>query len=96
MTSHERPLLALPGLGPASTAMLARAGVHDAAALRARDPFVLFEQLRQSERGVSMNLLYALIGAREGIDWRVIARERRTDIANELDARRRHPRSACA
>lgn len=78
----------LPGLGPASAAMLARAGVHDAATLRARDPLSLFEQLRQREAGVSMNLLYALIGAQEGTDCRVIARERHTAIANELDARR--------
>jgi DNA transformation protein and related proteins len=82
-------LAALPGLGPASAALLARAGVHDAATLRARDAFALYAELKALDRRTTLNMLYALIGAQEGVDWRTIARERRTAIANELDARRR-------
>jgi hypothetical protein len=33
-------------------------------------------------------MLYALIGAQEGVDWRVIARERRSELLTELDTRR--------
>lgn len=84
----------LPGLGPASAAMLARAGVRDAAALRRSDPVALYLRVRALEPRASLNLLYALVGAHEGVDWRTIARERRTDLLTELDARRRpSPRS---
>jgi hypothetical protein len=33
----------------------------------------------------------ALIGAQEGVDWRVMARERRSALLTELDARRQSP-----
>jgi DNA transformation protein len=90
---RSRPALAaLPGLGPASAALLARAGVHDAATLRSRDVFDLYAELKRLEPSTSLNLLYALIGACENIDWRAIARERRTAILLELDARQ-HPGS---
>jgi DNA transformation protein and related proteins len=82
-------LARLPGLGPASTALLARAGVHDAATLRASDPVALYLRLRALDARTSLNMLYALVGAREGIDWRVVARDRRTDLLTELDARQR-------
>jgi DNA transformation protein and related proteins len=85
-------LTPLPGLGPARAALLARAGVQDAAMLRARDAFALYAELKTLDPRTTLNLLYALIGAQEGLDWRTIARERRTAIANELDARRRTPR----
>lgn len=89
---EEDDLAALPGLGPASAALLARAGVRDATTLRARDAFVLYAELKALDARTTLNMLYALIGAQEGVDWRTIARERRTAIANELDARRRNPR----
>jgi DNA transformation protein len=81
----------LRGLGPFSAALLARARVMDTAALFARDPFDLYVHLKRLAPRTSLNMLYALIGAREGVDWRTVARTRRTDILNELDARR--PRS---
>lgn len=85
-------LAALPGLGPFSAALLARAGVRDLAGLKARDVFDLYAELKRLEPVTSLNLLYALIGAREGIDWRTVARERRTAILLELDARQHHRR----
>jgi DNA transformation protein and related proteins len=81
-------LAALPGLGPASAALLARAGVHSAAALRERNAFDLYAELKALDARTTLNMLYALIGAQEGVDWRAIARERRTATALELDARR--------
>ena len=79
----------LPGLGPASAALLARVGVHDAATLRQRDAFDLYAALRRIAPGTSLNMLYALIGAQEGLDWRVVARERRSALLTEIDARHR-------
>jgi DNA transformation protein len=78
----------LPGLGPTSAARLARLGVRDVATLRARDAFELFAQLKSAAPNTSLNMLYALIGAQEGVDWRVIARERRSELLTELDTRR--------
>jgi DNA transformation protein and related proteins len=78
----------LPGLGPASAALLARLGVHDAATLRARDAFELYAALQAIAPKTSLNMLYALIGAQEGVDWRIVARERRSALLTELDARR--------
>ena len=77
----------LPGLGPASAALLARVGVHDAATLRQRDAFDLYAALKCIAPRTSLNMLYALIGAQEGLDWRVVARERRSALLTELDAR---------
>jgi len=91
--SRTRPsnaaVAGLRGLGPASAAALAKLGVHDVATLRARDAFELYAQLKSAAPTTSLNMLYALIGAQEGVDWRVIARERRSDLLTELDTRRR-------
>jgi len=81
-------LVRLPGLGPASTALLTRLGVHDTAELRRRDAFELYAALKHIAPNTSLNMLYALIGAQEGVHWRVIARERRSALLTELDARR--------
>ena len=78
----------LPGLGPASAALLAQLGVHDADSLRGRDAFELYAALKAIAPKTSLNMLYALIGAQEGVNWRVIARERRSALLTELDARR--------
>ena len=78
----------LPGLGPASTALLARLSVRDVATLRQRDAFELYAALKAIAPSTSLNMLYGLIGAQEGVDWRVIARERRSALLTELDVRR--------
>jgi len=90
-SADDHSVARLPGLGPASAALLARAGVHDAAALRASDPVALYLRLRALDARTSLNMLYALVGACEGIDWRSVARERRTALLLELDQRRHHP-----
>jgi DNA transformation protein and related proteins len=88
VTPHPS-LAVLRGLGPKSASLLARAGVRDAAALRKCDAFALYAQLKRLDASTSLNMLYALIGAQEDADWRTIARERRTAILAELDARQR-------
>jgi DNA transformation protein and related proteins len=84
--ANGEPALAnLRGLGPASVAMLATAGIDTAAKLRAVDPFALYLQIRREQAKVSINLLYALIGAIEDRDWREVARVDRTTILLKLD-----------
>jgi DNA transformation protein and related proteins len=75
----------LPGLGPVSIEWLKAAGIKDAGALRKADAFALFAKIKATRARVSVNLLYALLGAQENVDWRTIARERRTEILMRLD-----------
>ena len=84
--SSGPPVASLRGLGPQSAALLASVGIHTAAQLRAQDPFAVYARLKRvAGAGVSLNMLYALIGAVEDRDWRDIARERKTEILLRLD-----------
>jgi DNA transformation protein and related proteins len=80
MPAHE-----LPGLGPKSRQMLASAGVHSAAQLRQADLFALYGAIKSRHRSASLNLLYGLIGAVQGRDWRDVARQDRTSVLLRLD-----------
>jgi DNA transformation protein and related proteins len=83
--NREPPLASLRGLGPASVAMLGDVGIRTTAKLKASDPFTLYLALKQKRGNVSINLLYALIGAIEDRDWREVARQERTTILLKLD-----------
>ena len=72
------------GLGPKSRLWLAAIGITTPEHLAAQDPFAVFARLRATQPGVSLNLLYALIGAVERRDWRVVARDDRTSILLRL------------
>lgn len=73
------------GLGPRSREQLAALGIHDLAQLRQQDAYALYAELKSRWPGASLNLLYALMGAQEGRDWRDIARERRSEALLRLD-----------
>lgn len=81
----EPALADLPGLGPVSIGWLKAAGITSAQALSKADAFVLYAKIKTQRTRVSVNLLYALIGAQENVDWRMVARERRTEILMRLD-----------
>lgn len=75
----------LKGLGPKSQEMLAQIGVGSVEVFLNTDPFELFRRLKQHSPETSLNMLYAIIGAQEGVDWRLIARQRKTEILLRLD-----------
>jgi DNA transformation protein and related proteins len=75
----------LRGLGPASVQMLASLGITSATQLRKADLFRLYGQIKQRHPRASINLLYAMLGAVEGRDWRSVAREQRTAVLMRLD-----------
>jgi len=75
----------LPGLGPKSRAMLAVIGITSAEQLRGRDPFEVYAELKAAHAGVSLNMLYGLIGAVENRPWREVARDDRTMILLRLE-----------
>ncbi|MBL8311513.1 MAG: TfoX/Sxy family DNA transformation protein [Burkholderiales bacterium] len=86
MTPDSPDDATLRGLGPRSRLLLASIGITSGASLRARDPFAVYAALRAADAAVSLNMLYALIGAIEDRDWRDVARNDRTRILLALDA----------
>lgn len=79
------PVSPMPNLGPKSRLWLAAIGITTIEQLRAQDPFDVYARLRQTQPKVSVNLLYALIGAVDGVHWQQVQRERRTEIVMRLD-----------
>jgi DNA transformation protein and related proteins len=78
-------LASMRGLGPASAKMIAQAGVTTSVALKKADLYQLYARIKQQQPKVSINLLYAMIGAVENEDWRTIAKERRSEVLMRLD-----------
>ena len=74
----------LEGLGPKSESLLAGVGVDTVDAFLEQDPFVLYQQLKANST-ISLNMLYALIGAQEGRAWQDVCRDRKTEILMRLD-----------
>lgn len=79
----------LRGLGPKSLAMLARAGIHDRAALQQLGSVQAYLRVRASGENASLNLLWALEGALTGEDWRQVAREHRMSLLLALETAQR-------
>lgn len=75
----------LPGFGPKSRQMLAAVGVHTRADFFAWDPFQLYAKLKTLDNKVSLNMLYAILGARDNCHWQQVKRTRRTEILLRLD-----------
>ncbi len=77
-------LARLQGLGPASEKALNAIGIHSRADLEAIGPVQAFLRLRARGR-VSLNFLYAMVGALEGRHWADIARGEKDRLLLELD-----------
>ncbi|MBM5570173.1 MULTISPECIES: TfoX/Sxy family DNA transformation protein [Deefgea] len=75
----------LKGLGPKSQAMLAKVGIVSVEQFMAADPFQIYAQLHATIPNLSLNMLYAMLGAQENIHWQVIKAERKTEILMRLD-----------
>jgi DNA transformation protein len=78
-------IASLSGLGPKSSAALRAIGIESIEALRARDPFDVYAELKSKAPGTSLNFLYGLIGAVENVHWQEIKRGRRTAILLRLE-----------
>ncbi len=75
----------LPGLGVKSAAMLSVVGIDTVEQFNQCDPFELYQRLKWKQPSTSLNFLYAIIGAQEGIHWQSIAKTRKTEIMLRLD-----------
>ncbi len=75
----------LRGLGPRSVEMLVQAGIDTPAKLRKTDLYKLYQRIKAQHPRASLNLLYAMMGAVSKDDWRVVAKERRSEVLMRLD-----------
>ncbi len=75
----------LKSLGPKSQEMLARAGITTVAQLRALGSVAAFVRAKQTNRGVSLNLLWGLESALCGLPWQEVARVHRTSLLLALE-----------
>ena len=60
-------------------------GEIDGIAMESCDPFEVYAHLKKIDPGTSRNFLYGLIAVQEDLDWREVARTRRTEILLRLD-----------
>lgn len=90
MASRQPDDQAMP-LGPASAAWLAQVGVRTVADVKARDAVALYLSVKSVQPAASLNLLWALAALQDGTHWRVVARERRTELLMRLDDLARAP-----
>ncbi len=81
----EPALSELRGLGPRSVEMLVEAGINTSAKLRKADLFKLYQKIKTQHPRTSLNLLYAMMGAVSNEDWRVVAKERHSEVLMRLD-----------
>ena len=76
-------------LGPATMSWLADLGLTDEAAILAQDPIELALLLRRAGHPASLNLVYALAGARLGLRWDALPDDLRHDLATRWKSQRR-------
>jgi DNA transformation protein len=75
----------LKGLGDKSTDMLKSIGISTVNEFMAKDPFVIYASLKKQDPSISLNMLYAIIGAQENLHWQEVATTRKTEILMRLD-----------
>ena len=71
--------------GPASQAMLRRAGIDSLPSLAALGSVEAYRRTKAVNAGASLNLLWAIEGVLSGRDWRIVAREDRLRLLNQLE-----------
>ena len=75
----------LKGLGPKSAASLKMINIHSVDEFMATDVYQMYAQLKRVAPETSLNMLYAMMGAQEGIHWKKIADTRKVEILMRLD-----------
>ncbi len=81
----QRTLADVPNLGPASQAMLCKAGIADFAALQALGAVRAYVQTKAACPKASLNLLWALEGALSGRTWQDVAAHDRASLLMALE-----------
>ena len=73
-------------LGPQSQSWLAEIGIHTLAQLQARDAVAVYGAIKARQTKASINLLYALVGAQQGLHWQEVAKHQKMDLLMRLEA----------
>ena len=82
---NPKSIAGLPGLGPKSRDMLARAGITTVAQLRELGSVAAYARAKRANANVSLNLLWGLESALTGMPWQEVARRHRTSLLLALD-----------
>ncbi len=78
----------LPGLGPKSAAWLHRVDIFSKEDLQRLGPITAIIRLERAGIKPGLNMLYALVGALEGVHWQQVARAQKGELVLALDAAR--------
>lgn len=82
-TSPKR-LSDLNSFGPRSEEILAEISIHTVEDFMAIDPYELYAKIKLM-KGMGLNSIYAIIGARENISWVGVKNTRKAEILMRLD-----------
>jgi len=74
----------LNGFGPKSEQILAHVGINSVEDFMNIDPYELYALLKPM-KGMGLNSIYAILGARENISWIEIKNTRKTEILMRLE-----------
>ena len=74
----------LNGFGPRSEEILAEVGIHSVNDFMSIDPYDLYAKIKPM-KGMGLNSIYAIIGARENLSWLEVANTRKVEILMRLD-----------
>lgn len=74
----------LNGFGPRSEEILAQVGIHSVEDFMTIDPYDLYSKIKPM-KGMGLNSIYAIIGARENLSWLEVAKTRKVEILMRLD-----------
>lgn len=75
----------LKGLGEKSQQVLANIGIISIKEFYNLDSFEIYKRLKQHDEKVSLNFLYAIIGAKENCHWQEVRKNRKEEILMRLD-----------
>ena len=81
---EPKKLRDLNGFGPRSEEILAEVGIHSVNDFMAIDPYDLYTKIKPM-KGMGLNSIYAIIGARENLSWLEVAKTRKEEILMRLD-----------
>jgi DNA transformation protein len=74
----------LNGFGPKSEEIFAKVNIHTVEAFMTYDPYELYALLKPM-KGIGLNSIYAIIGARENRSWLEVANTQKMEILLRLD-----------
>lgn len=74
----------LNSFGPRSEEILAEVGIHSVDEFMAIDPYELYIKLKPM-KGMGLNSIYSILGARDNVSWLDIKAARKTEILMRLD-----------